>query len=243
MKASAVEYRLRLVIHAVIFALGFWAPWNYGLHLDARGPNAHVWGTLAVLLSEHGVTTIGVAFQGLLVVGIVCATVGAGLRTWGAAYLGSGVVGSGGMHGGAVVADGPYRWVRNPLYLGTILHAVALGLLMPVSGAIFSVVMIAVFQVRLILREEPFLRETLGEAYVAYCARVPRLVPALTPRVAGTWRVPAWGQAVLGEVYFWGVAGSFAVAGWGYNAWLLMRCVVVSFGASLVARGFVKPVE
>ena len=34
----------------------------------------------------------------------------------------------------------------------------------------------------------------------------------------------------------WGVAGSFAVAGWRYNAALLIQCVLVSLGVSLVLR-------
>ncbi len=242
MKATAVEYRLRFLIHAVIYALGFFAPWNYLLHLDARGPNAHLWGVLAAVLAKYGVLGLGIggAFEGLLVVGIVAAALGAGLRTWGAAYLGSDVVKDGGMHGAGIVADGPYRYVRNPLYLGTFLHTLALALLMPVSGAVFVMVLIGVFQVRLILREEPFLGERLGASYMAYCAKVPRLWPALRARVVGSGQQPAWGQAVLGEVYFWGVAGSFAVAGWWYNAWLLIQCVVVSLGVSLVARAFIK---
>ena len=238
MKASALEYRFRFLIHAVIFGLGF------GLRVGiAPGPNAHVWGTLSAMLSEAGVMTIGAAFDGLLVVGIVCAGLGAWLRTWGAAYLGSGVVQAGGMHtgtqGDGVIADGPYRYVRNPLYLGTILHTLALALLMPVVGACVCVVLIVVFQVRLILREEPFLRETLGSPYVAYCGRVPRLMPALRAKVPEGGAKAAWGQAFVGEIYFWGAAGSFAVAGWGYNAALLMRCVIVSLGVSLVAMGFV----
>jgi protein-S-isoprenylcysteine O-methyltransferase Ste14 len=238
MRATGLEYRLRFLIHAVVYALGFWAPWDRVLAVDAGGTSA--WLALAGALARTGWVGFSVATAGLLVAGIGCAAAGAWLRTWGAAYLGSGVVKDGGMHGDAVVADGPYRWVRNPLYVGTWLHTLALGLLMPLSGAIVAVVVIGVFQVRLVLREEPFLAEKLGAAYAAYCARVPRFVPALTPRVVGSGRRAAWGQAVLGEVYFWGVAGSFAVAGWRYNAFLLTKCVVVSLGVSLVARGFVK---
>jgi hypothetical protein len=46
-----------------------------------------------------------------------------------------------------------------------------------------------------------------------------------------------WLSAVLREAYLWGVVGSFAVAGWGYDAGLLVRCVVVSAGVGLVVRG------
>jgi len=35
-----------------------------------------------------------------------------------------------------------------------------------------------------------------------------------------------------------GVALSFAVFGWRYNAFLLTKCVLVCFGISLVARAF-----
>ncbi|MDP9038009.1 MAG: hypothetical protein M3O02_01885, partial [Acidobacteriota bacterium] len=48
-----------------------------------------------------------------------------------------------------------------------------------------------------------------------------------------------WVRALLLEAYAWGVAGSFLVAGWGYNAGLLVRCVVVSAGVGLVVRGLV----
>ena len=242
MRATTFEYRFRFVLHALIFVLGFTAPWNYALHLDPPGPNAHVWGLLTVNLMQLGIRSISVGFNLLLVLAIVCASAGAFLRTWGAAYVGSGVVASGEMHTAGAgptsgfIEAGPYRFVRNPLYLGTILHSCALALLMPRSGAIFSLVAVTLLQIRLILAEEPFLQERLGARYAAYCQRVPRLLPALTPKIAAQSLVPQWGQAVAGEIYMWGVAGSFAVAGWRYSAPLLMQCVIVSFGVSLVVR-------
>jgi len=238
MKATALEFRFRFAIHFAIFLLGFAAPWDYWLHLDGTGPNAHLWGSLAAVLARPGIVGVATALDLVLCAGIVCAVVGAWLRTWGAAYLGAGVVQDRRMHGAGVVADGPYRYVRNPLYLGTFVHTLALALLMPVSGAIFAVVSIGWFQVRLILAEEPFLAERLGAAYSDYCAKVPRLWPAMKARVSAGGTRPRWGQAVLGEIYKWGVAGSFAVLGWRYNALLLMKCVLVSLGVSLVARGF-----
>ena len=53
--------------------------------------------------------------------------------------------------------------------------------------------------------EEAFLSAELGEPYPAYRARVPRVVPALRPRLAASEVRPAWVSAVLGEVYMWGV--------------------------------------
>jgi protein-S-isoprenylcysteine O-methyltransferase Ste14 len=247
MRASAFEFRIRFYLHLVIYVLGFVAPWDYWLHVDPAGPNAHSWGTLAALLAKTGAMGIGDAFDLLLVLGIVCACAGAGLRTWGSAYLGASVVQDGAMHtgsAGGVIADGPYRHLRNPLYVGTFLHTLALALLMPASGAVFTILAIGLVQVRLILGEESFLTAKLGAAYAAYCALVPRIVPTLRVKVAGSGARPAWLQAVLGESYMWGVAGSFAIAGWWYNGLLLIRCVVISLGVSLVLRAWVRrPVQ
>jgi len=232
MKATPFEYRFRFALHAVIYALGFTAPWNFWLHLDSSGMQAHVWEYLASKLG-HGTLAW---FELLLIVGIVLAALGAFLRTWGAAYLGAGIVQSQSMHGNAVLADGPYRRTRNPLYLGTFLHTLALALIMPPSGAIFSIVLIGFFQLRLIFAEEPFLAARLGQAYIDYCKRVPRLLPSLTPRVPPSGAKPRWMQAVLGESYMIGVALCFAIFGWRYNGFLLVKCVIISLGASLIIR-------
>jgi hypothetical protein len=174
----------------------------------------------------------------VLVVGIVCAGIGAWLRTWASAYLGADVVRDQRMRGGNVVADGPYRHVRNPLYLGIWVHTLALALLMPASGAVFTLVLVGVFELRLILGEEAFLRGEFREEYSAYCARVPRLVPAFRPQVTAAGARPRWFQAALGEIAMWGVTVSFATLGWRYNGVLLTKCVLVSLGVSLVVRGF-----
>jgi protein-S-isoprenylcysteine O-methyltransferase Ste14 len=238
LKASPLEFRVRFWIFVMIYVLGFWAPWDAVLHLDGAGPNAHVWGQLAVLLSKYGTLSIGLAFDMVLGAGILWAGTGAWLRTWGSAYLGVPVMRDARMRGEAVVADGPYRHVRNPLYLGTWVHTLALALLMPVSGAVFTMVLISVFQMRLILGEEWFLCGELGDAYTAYRARVPRLLPALRPRVAASETRPHWPQAVLAEIFMWGTTASFTVLGWRYNAHLLIQCVLVSLGVSLVVRAF-----
>jgi protein-S-isoprenylcysteine O-methyltransferase Ste14 len=244
MKASAFEFRIRYLLHSIVYVLGLTAPWNYWLHLDPPGPNAHVWGILAAAMAKAGIGTIGDAFDMLLILGIVLAFAGAGLRTWGSAYLGAAVVRDGAMHTNAatvlaadsVIEEGPFRHMRNPLYVGTFLHTLAIALLMPVSGAVFAIVVIGLMQIRLILGEEAYLTKKLGTLYAAYCALVPRIFPVLKARVAASGQKAAWGQAVLGEIYMWGVALSFAALGWRYNASLLIQCVLVSFGVSLVAR-------
>ena len=240
MKAARLEYRFRYAIHLTIFVLGFFAPWNYWLHLDPPGPNSHVWGILAVNLTQLGVTSIGVAFNLLLSAAIVLAFAAAFLRTWGAAYLGAAVVKDGGMHTAAaasgVIEAGPFRYVRNPLYLGTFLLALALALLMPRSGAIFTIAVIALLQIRLILAEEPFLEAAIGAPYVAYRTLVPRILPSLRPRIAAQALAAKWPQAFLGEIAMWGIAASFAILGWRYDAQLLIQCVIVSIGVAILVR-------
>jgi len=236
MKASALEFRLRFWIIVVIYALGFVAPWDFWLHLDGTGPNAHVWARLAVLLSRNGLMNISAAFNAVLIAGIVFAGLGAWMRTWGSAYLGVDVMSDSTMRSDKVVADGPYRYMRNPLYVGAWIHTLAIALLMPASGAIFTLVFIVLFQLRLIFGEEAFLREKLGEPYVAYCERVPRLLPSLRPRVAASGARPQWMRAALAEIFMWGMTASFAVLGWRYDANLLLQCVLVWLGVSLIVR-------
>lgn len=237
MKVSAVVFRIRFYIHALIYFLGFAVPWERWLRLD-MDRNGSAWLLLSAWPARNGWLSFTAATVGFLVLGGLCALVAAWLRTWASAYLGASTVHSRAMHGDAVVAEGPYRYVRNPLYLGIIVHTFALALLMPPSGAIFAVVLVIAFQFVLISGEESFLGAKLGAAYEAYRARVPRLWPSLRPKVASAGERPDWRMGFLGEIYFWGVVVSFAALGWRYNASLITQGVLVSLGVSLVVRAF-----
>ncbi len=106
------------------------------------------------------------------------------------------------MHGETMLADGPYRRTRNPLYLGTLLHTLGVTILMPPSGAVFAVVLLWIFQVRLALAEEPFLAAQFGQAYLDYKKAVPRFLPAPKPQIPSAGARPHWVQTLLGEIYF-----------------------------------------
>jgi protein-S-isoprenylcysteine O-methyltransferase Ste14 len=75
----------------------------------------------------------------------------------------------------ALVTDGPYRFTRNPMYVGMaflyVALAFALGLLWPL--AVLPFVLLVVDRL-VIAREEPYLERTFGEDYRAYRARVRR---------------------------------------------------------------------
>lgn len=75
----------------------------------------------------------------------------------------------------ALVTQGPFRYTRNPLYLG--LHATFLGLtylLQSAWGLLVFVPLAVVMHHGVILREEAYLERKFGDAYRAYCKSVRR---------------------------------------------------------------------
>jgi protein-S-isoprenylcysteine O-methyltransferase Ste14 len=75
---------------------------------------------------------------------------------------------------------GPYAYVRNPLYLGSILIAAGFALaLLSWIVALALAVMFLIIYVPVIASEERFLRATFPD-FETYCRRVPRLIPRLT---------------------------------------------------------------
>jgi protein-S-isoprenylcysteine O-methyltransferase Ste14 len=76
---------------------------------------------------------------------------------------------------------GPYGYVRNPLYLGSMLIAAGFALaLLSWPVALVLAVGFTVIYVPVIASEERFLRATFP-GFDDYCRRVPRLIPRLTP--------------------------------------------------------------
>jgi protein-S-isoprenylcysteine O-methyltransferase Ste14 len=78
-----------------------------------------------------------------------------------------------------LTTTGPYAWVRNPLYLGSILIAAgfAAALLSWIVGLALSIMFVAIY-VPVIVSEERFLQATFP-GFDAYCRQVPRLIPRL----------------------------------------------------------------
>jgi protein-S-isoprenylcysteine O-methyltransferase Ste14 len=236
MKATAFEFRFRTWIMVAWIGLGFWAPWVEWLHLGTR---TTTWLWLGFQLGGFvGSPTSGILMATALV--ITVAAIAATIRIWGTAYLGANTVLDAQMKAGPMAADGPYRYVRNPLYIGSFLVISVISVLMPPAGSAVTLVLLAIFLFRLILGEEAFLAPRLGEPYAAYCKAVPRLIPSLRPGVAAGGCKPHWGEAFVGEILSIGVLVSFAGLSWQYNSELLIRAVLISFGVSLVARAFIS---
>lgn len=236
MGASRIEFRLRFAIYCVIFTLGFWAPW-IGTRSLGRHHSLLEW--LALELSRLGLLRFHTATVAVIVTASLAAAAAVVLRLWGSACLGAATVHHGQMQAASLMADGPFRYVRNPLYLGTWCMTIAMAFLMPPTGALFTVVLITIFQVRLILGEEAFLAARLGEPYGEYLRAVPRLVPRLRTGLQSTGNRPEWLRAVLSELLPIGVFITLAFLSWRYDNLLMLRAVLVSLGVSLVARAVV----
>ena len=139
----------------------------------------------------------------MIAAGAALVFLAASLRTWAAAYLRTDIVHDTSQHSEALVAEGPFRYVRNPLYLGNLLMAAGIGVLASRAGFIFLVVANWIFVYRLIFREEEALRQSQRESFLTYCRSVPRFWPSLKPRVPSGNRSPQWGQAFAGETFVW----------------------------------------
>lgn len=207
--ASEVEFRFRFWILAVIFTSGFQLyRWD---HVPAGL-------ALAAMLTRLGGRYVSIAAAHLLVYGLGAGLVvaAAALRTWAAAYLNSTVVHDERVQDSRLVADGPYGYLRNPLYLGMILVALGIGLTASRTGFVLIAGAVLLFQYRLTRREETALLAAQGESYRLYRAKVPSLLPAWRPQVPASAARPRWGQAFRGEAFMWAYAAaavSFALTG------------------------------
>ncbi len=78
-----------------------------------------------------------------------------------------------------IVAGGPYRWVRNPMYLGHLifLAGLALALRSWIGAALFA--FHAVWFHRRVRDDERHLAQLFGEPYREYCRHVKRWIPGL----------------------------------------------------------------
>lgn len=233
MGASAIEFRLRMLINVALILLGFWSPWIEAWGIGRRMTLLE-WSALE--LGRTGLTPFTIAVPLVIVVSAFLAAVGAVLRVWGTAWLGTGTVNSFEMQAGTLLADGPFRYVRNPLYIGVWFMAAALAFIMPATGALLTIVLISIFLTRLILGEEAFLSKQIGEPYEQYRRAVPRLVPRVRPTLPKAGGRPHWLRAGLAELTPIGVFVSLAFLSWSYDSRLMGRAILIFFGASLISR-------
>jgi len=75
----------------------------------------------------------------------------------------------------AFVATGPYRWVRNPMYVGAAAVILGAGLaLSSPSVVLLAVAFVLVMHLFVVILEEPTLADRFGDAYEEYRSSVHR---------------------------------------------------------------------
>jgi protein-S-isoprenylcysteine O-methyltransferase Ste14 len=80
-----------------------------------------------------------------------------------------------------LVVNGPYRYVRNPLY-DTDMALIAGTALLTQNWGLVALLLAYIAQLVMQLRlEERELRARFGQRYIRYCQLVPRFIPRLTP--------------------------------------------------------------
>lgn len=80
-----------------------------------------------------------------------------------------------------LVVVGLYRWSRNPMYIGVLLILCGWAVAFAARELwMWAAIMTVVFQLRVVLFEEPWLAATHGDQFRRYRARVPRwVIPGL----------------------------------------------------------------
>lgn len=111
--------------------------------------------------------------------GGVVALAGEAIRLWAVGYAGAATrtrhVGA-----PALITNGPYAYVRNPIYAGNFILSLGLCIMawawMPYMLGVFALAF-GVQYALIVSLEEDRLCETFGEAYARYVAYVPRFFP------------------------------------------------------------------
>ncbi|MGH9740293.1 MAG: methyltransferase family protein [Candidatus Acidiferrales bacterium] len=219
MKATQFEFKYRALLIALTYCVGYW------LYAVDR-VNSLAW-LAQWMLGPHGAhqrlaVKLMAAFAALLV------GFGALVRTWGAAYLQSSVVHDAKLHSSELVADGPYRHVRHPLYFASIVANFGFALLASRPGFFVIVIVLTLLYIRLAGREEVELDREQGEGYREFSRRVPKLWPSIRARVPATGAKPRWGQAFLGEAFMWGFTAAFGLFAITLNTTVLWSAVGVA---------------
>src|SRR5690348_9427477 len=157
---------LSLVIRNLLFTVavpglaGVWVPWQI-LTRDGHTPVPVAWAATVVIAA-------GIALYAWC--------------TWNFAAVGGGTPGPWDAPR-QVVAVGPHRWVRNPIYIAALL--VVLGqawLFLSLPLLVYAGAMATFFHPFVVGYEEPTRRHRFGSSYLEYQRMVPRRIPRVPHR-------------------------------------------------------------
>ena len=132
--------------------------------------------------------------------GLFLIIMGEVVRFWAAGYIAKDSI---------ITTGGPYGFVRNPLYFGSLLLSVGYGLVsgLGIWAVLIMLTLFLLFHLAAIRYEESFLKDKFGAPYLEYLARVPRLIPSPRPKTHGTGEY-SWAQAIKNREH---ISALFAV--------------------------------
>ncbi len=108
-----------------------------------------------------------------LIAGFAVSALGEAFRLWASGHIDKTQ---------ALATGGPYAHTRNPLYLGSLILAVGVGIAAASPWAILAVLIyVAAFYPSVMVEEAVFLRARFGKEYAEWASVVPVFAPRLTP--------------------------------------------------------------
>ena len=126
-----------------------------------------------------------------LALGLPVVLAGLSLRAWAAGHL---------RKNQQLATSGPYAYVRNPLYIGSLLAALGLGICSADATLLLAILAVfAIWFLPVVGEEEGHIRNILP-GYSEYEARVPRFLPAFRPRCESAQRFE-WGLYLANREY------------------------------------------
>ena len=132
---------------------------------------------LIVLLFVFACSSVRSAFVGMLLV-----TFGELVRIYSVAFIGSISRTRKQNLGAKLIVEGPFSYVRNPLYVGNFFITLGIAVFGGNAGIVVLSILLFAFQYYHIVRyEEGLLFETFGEDYQKYCLEVPAWFPKKKP--------------------------------------------------------------
>ncbi len=179
-------------------------PFDYRFFGRLRRIYGHVpLAIIGLIIAKPGATST--------LIGTVIVLIGVLIRMWASGFL---------EKGGKLCVDGPYRYVRHPLYLGSFVAAVGFAVMMNViwGWVIIVPLFVALYAIQ-VLDEERNLRSRYGEVHEQYARSVPAVFPI--PGRKGIARGRRWTMSrVLANREQWHVLVTLGLAALFYlRAW------------------------
>jgi len=151
-------------------------------------------------------------------VAILFALSGLALRAWGSACAGKHTR-TAQIEAPRLITDGPFAYVRNPIYAGTMCLGFGMAALIGDPKAyVLAAIAFLFLYLGIVPAEEAFLRQQFGSAYAHYCAEVPRFLPRFRPWPGRVKQSLHW-RAATGELFIALWATGIYLALWG-EEWL-----------------------